>query len=211
MYPNDPHQFPTPTPTPPPTDYLNQIAPQAPKKTLMSFGIRQVIVVGGALILLVIILIIIVNSIAGARRDPLERLSARLTSTETIVTAAQPNLKSSKLRSLNSNLSLSMTNTNRDIAKPFLSAGIDIKKLDKKIVAGESTEALAERLENARLNAVYDRTYAREMAYQLGTLLTLMKQTYTDSNNGELRTFLTTAYNNLEPTQASFANFSENE
>ena len=204
MYPNQP----TPPPSQLPTDYLNQIAPQAPKRSPFSFGLKQIIIIGGALVVLVIILALIVNTFSTGSRGPMEHLSARLTATETVITNAQANLKSSKLRSLNSNLKLYMTNTNRDIVAPLESAGIDIKKLDKKIIAEESTEALAARLEDARLNAVYDRTYAREMTYQLGTLLTLMNQIYTSTKSTELKTFLKSAYDNLRPTQESLGNFS---
>jgi hypothetical protein len=204
MYPN---QNPTPSSSPLPVDYLNQIAPQAPKKPMFTFGIKQVIMIGAVLIVLVIILAIIVNSVAGGSKDPLEHLSARLTATQTVATNAQTNLKSSELRSLNSNLKLFLTNTNRDIGAPLLSAGVNAAKLDKTIVSAESTAALSARLEDARLNAVYDRTYAREMAYQLGQTMTLMEQINSSTSNAKLKAFLRTTYTSLKPTQESFANF----
>ena len=226
MFPNQPEQTPPQTPPqgpapqpqwPPqpsapaspqlPGDYLNQIAPQAPKKALFSFGIKQIIIIGIALVVLVSALALIVSAVAGGQKDPVQRLSARLTATEVIATDAQANLKSSKLRSLNSNLKLYLTNTNRDIAEPLLKAGVDIKKLNKNIIAKESTEALSGRLEDARLNAVFDRTYAREMAYQLGTTMTLMSEIYNSTNSTSLQTFLKSAYDSLKPTQESFANF----
>lgn len=204
MYPNQP----TPPQAPLPTDYLNQIATQVPKKSMLHFGMRQIIMIGAALVILVIILSVVMNSIASGKREPLEHLSARLTATQAVVTNAQVNLKSSKLRSLNSNLKLYMTNTNRDITAPLLAAGVDTKKLSKNIVVAESTTALSARLEDARLNAVFDRTYAREMTYQLGTLMTTMNDIYKSTSNAELKTFLKTSYDNLKPTQASFSNFS---
>lgn len=202
MYPNQP-----PTPTNLPVDYLNQISPQAPKKPKFSFGIKQIIMIGAVLIVLVIILAVIVNGIASSGQAPLERLSARLTATQTVATSAQRNLKSSELRSLNSNLKLYLTNTNRDIAAPLLLAGVDGTKLDTTILAAESTAALSARLEDARLNGVFDRTYAREMTYKLGQTMTLMDQIYKSTSNIKLKTFLQSAYSSLKPTQASFANF----
>lgn len=230
MYPNQPPQMPTPTPPPQeppqapaptpypypgqvatpsvlPTDYLNQIAPQAPKKALFTFGIKQMILIGVALVVLVSILAIVVNGIAGGKKEPLEHLAARLNATQVVVNDAQVNLKSSELRSLNSNLKLYMTNTNRDIAAPLLAVGINTAKPNKSIVASEATTALSARLEDARLNAVFDRTYAREMAYQLSTIMTLINQDYKATRNVQLRTFLKSAYDNLQPTQESFANF----
>jgi len=211
MYPNDPQQQPTPQHAQTPLDYLNQIAPQAPKKSLFRLGLPQVIFLVVGVIALFIILAVVSSSVANSRTEPLERLTVRLGATQKIVTDAQDNLQSSKLRSLNSNLALYLTNTNRDIATPLLAAGISPSKIDKTIVASESTAELTARLEDARLNAVYDRTYAREMAYILGNLLTLMKQTYSGTNSTSLRAFLNTSYENLEPTQQSFANFSASE
>ena len=208
MFPNQPPQEPLPPQQPAPVNYLDQIAPQAPKKSLFTFGIKQVAVVGAALIVLVIILAVTVNSLAGGRTEPLEKLSTRLSVTEKLVTGAQKNLKSSKLRSLNSNLTLYMANTNRDIATPLTNAGVNTAKMSPKVIAAESTTKMTERLESARLNAVYDRTYAREMAYQLDTLLTLMNQIYLSTSSASLKTFLKTAYDNLKPTQESFQSFS---
>lgn len=219
MYPNQPPQAPTPpqsplptpgTPpsgTPMPVDYLNQIAPQAPKKSIFTLGIKQMIIIGAALIILVIILAVVVNTIVSNGRTPLEHLTARLTATQSIANGAQVNLKSSQLRSLNSNLKLYLTNTNRDIIAPLLSAGVNTAKIDKNILNAESTTALSARLEDARLNAVYDRTYAREMTFQLSETMTLMNQIYGSTSNNKLKVFLKSAYDNLKPTEESFANF----
>jgi len=208
MYPNQPPYGTPPPQQPLPTDYLNQIAPDSPKKPFFSFGLKQVIIGAVALIVLMLILVGIVNALTGGQKSSLQRLPARLAATEVIATDAQKNLKSSKLRSLNSNLKLYMTNTNRDIATPLLGAGVNTAKLSDSIIALESTTELSARLEDARLNGVFDRTYAREMTYQLGTLMTLMTEIYNSTRNTELKTFLKTSYDSLKPTQESFANFS---
>jgi hypothetical protein len=149
-----------------------------------------------------------VGAFSTSKKEPLERLSVRLTATEKIAVEAQGNLKSSKLRSVNSNLKLYLTNTNRDIGAPLLAAGVTVAKLDKKVIVAESTTALEGRLVDAKLNGVFDRTYAREMTFQLGTILTLLSETYNATSNPTLKAFLKSAYDNLKPTQESFANFS---
>jgi len=207
MYPNQQTPFP-PSQAPLPSDYLNQIAPQGPKKTGFTFGLKQIIIIGAALVILMIIISVVVGGVASSGKEPLERLAARYAATEAVAVASQPNLKSSKLRSVNSTLKLNMTNTNRDIAAPLLAVGVNTAKLSKSVIASEDTTELSARLEDARLNAVFDRTYAREMAYQLGTLLTLLEQIYSSTSDAELQTFLKTSYDNLKPTQESFANFS---
>jgi hypothetical protein len=215
MFPNQPGPQLAPQPTPPPVptpvpsspDYLNQIAPQAPKKSLFKIGPKLLIIIVGIIILLVAIMSFAFSSANEAKKKPLETLSARLSTTETIATAAQTNLKSSELRSLNSNLKIYLTNTNRDIAAPLLAAGVDVKKISKTVTAAEAPDAINTRLEDARLNAVYDRTYAREMAYQLDTLITLMKQIYKSTSSTKLKAFLQSAFDSLEPTQKSFEDF----
>lgn len=205
MYPNQPQQ---PSPVPPsPTDYLNQISPQTQKTPLFRPGPKLFIVAGLALVIIVAIVAITVNVIVNAQRQPLQELAARLNTTQTIADDAQVNLKSSQLRSLNSNLKIYLTNTNREIGAPLLNNGVNTAKLPESVLKKESSDAIATTLEDARLNAVFDTTYAREMAYQLSNTLTLMRQIRQSTGSASLKTFLDTAITNLEPTQESFANF----
>ncbi|MFY9228294.1 MAG: hypothetical protein WAO28_03135 [Candidatus Microsaccharimonas sp.] len=207
MNPNQPQSPPPNIPNPSSADYLNQIAPKTSRLPRFQLGPKLFLMIGGVLVLLVIILSISVNSIAAGQRRPLEKLAARLQSTETVVKDAQVNLKSSQLRSLNSELKLFMADTNRDLADPLKLAGVDVKKLSATAVKNESTTELTDRLEDARLNAIYDRTYAREMAYRLDTIITLMEQIYDSTSSTSLKTFLETTYKKLEPTQKTFSDF----
>lgn len=198
---------PTTPPTLPSTDYLNQIAPNAPKKPIFKFGPRLLIMIGVALVVLVAIVAITVNVVVAQQRKPLQQLAARFTATEAVATDAQDNIKSSQLRSLNSNLKIYLTNTNRDIGTPLLSAGVDTKKISDDVTNTESTDAMTSRLEDARLNARFDRIYALEMSTQLETLIILMTEILNSTSNQELRAFLESARLNLEPTQKAMADF----
>jgi len=202
MYPDQPRP-------PQPVDYLNEIAPHTPKKRLISFrpGPKLFAVIGAALIILIIIISIIVNSVVSAQRAPLQHLAARLASITTVATNAQANIKSSDLRSLNSNLGIYLANTNRDVAAPLLAAGVNVSNIPDSVTKAESSAALTARLEDDRLNAVYDNQYAVEMAYQLDTLLNLMQQIKESTSNTQLKNFLTSAYTNLQPTQKAFADY----
>ena len=186
-------------------DYLNQIAPQAPKKSFFSLSPKNLIIFGGIAVVIISI-IALISSLAGGINQT-ERLTARLLSTEKIMDSATSKIKTSKLRTLNGNLKIYFTNTIRDI-KPILAADkIDITKLDAKVTSAESSDKILAKLEEARLNVMYDRTYAREMSYKLDTILTLMKQIQNNTKNAKLKTFLQEAYKNLEPTQKQFAEF----
>lgn len=186
-------------------DYLNQIAPQTPKKSGLSRLQFIIVAVVGAVVLLTVIISAVLTSSYNV--EPAKQLAARLQSTEVIVGNAQSKLKSSQLRTLNSNLKIYLTNTNRDITAPLLKDGINVAKLDKKLVASEAGTAITNKLEDARLLATYDRIYALEIASQLDTIVELMRQVNSSTNNKSLKLFLDNAYTNLEPTQKQFAQF----
>lgn len=202
----DPNQQPIQPQQPISIDYLNQIAPQAPKRKL-PFTKMQLIIFGALGIVLITVLILAATLNGSGSKKPTQQLAARLQSTQTIVVDAKTKLKNSQLRALNSNLDIYLTNTNRDIAAPLLKDKVDVAKLDPAVVTAEAGADISLRLEDARLNAIYDRTYAREIAYRLDTIVSLMRQIYESTSNKDLKTFLDSAYTNLEPTQKAFEDF----
>jgi hypothetical protein len=188
-----------------PVDYLNQIAPEAPKRGI---GNRLFLgVIGGGLLLAIIVGIFLLASAGGGSTQKMQTLAARLATLEKIATDSQKTIKSGQLRSTNSNLGIFLTNANRDIAEPLANNDVDIKKLDSSITARENGEELKATLEDARLNAVFDQVYAREMAYQLQTVAALMKEIYDSTNSKSLKDFLIATDNNLRPINEQFTTF----
>lgn len=189
-----------------PADYLNQIAPKVTKRTDF---LKQKPIMIGAVVLVIFFVIMIFAAIVGGLSGgttPIKTLSARLSSTNSTVDSATTNIKNTKLRALNSNLKLYLTNTIRDYTPILTAQKIDIKNIDKKIISAESDTKILAVLEDARLNAVFDMTYAREMTYKLDTILSLMNK-IKSSNNDKLKTFLDSAYKNLKPIQKQFADY----
>lgn len=191
-----------------PLDYLNQIAPQAPKQKKFGLNLRTVLIGGIILVVLVIILSIAAGAIVNSRKDPWQQLSARLTTTKGIVDDASKKLKNSQIRSANSDLKLYLTNTQRDLTPQLTELNIKTDALSDSIVAEEKRTAMIKRLEDARLNAKFDSTYAREMNYQLSTLLALYQKMYAAGGTTSQRTYLKSAYDNLAPIHQSIADFS---
>jgi len=192
----------------PPSDYLNQIAPKTPK-TKIDF-LRQKPILIGLLIVAVIIIITLFALMAGNLLDgtkPIKTLSARLASTSNTATLAKNNIKNTNLRALNSSLNIYLSNTIRDMAPILVLNKIDTKKIDKNITAAESNTKLLAILEDARLNAIYDRTYAREMASQLEKTLLLMNQINNSSKSSKTKSFLDSAIKNLTLIQKQFADY----
>jgi hypothetical protein len=191
-----------------PLDYLNQIAPQAPKKAVFSLNFRTVIMGAIGVIILIIIIATVSGAITSGQKEPWQRFSARLNATTTVVDASSGNIKNSQLRSINSDLKLYLTNTKRDLAKPMTALDINTEKLPAKIVAEENGTGITERLEDGRLNAKFDSTYAREMTYQLATILSLLQQLYSSNVGPQTKELLKTAYDNLLPTYNTVSEFS---
>lgn len=202
MNPDQPPKLPPLSP-----DYLDQIAPQPRKRFNLSKKQLLIVAIAGGALLLAIILIIAGSFMSNSK--PTEVLAARLQTTSEIVNDASTKIKSTSLRALNSNLKIYLTNTLRDIKAPLASSHVDIDKLNSDVLTAESGDTMLATLEDARLNAKYDRIYASEMSYQLDTIVNLMQQIYNGTNNKQLKSFLQNAYQNLEPTQQQFAKFDE--
>lgn len=189
-------------------DYLNQIAPQAPKR-----GVKDMFffwIIGGGLLLAAIVLIITLSSGGGPKHD-MQVLAARMETLQKITSDTQKSLKSSALRSTNSNLTIFLTNANRDIAAPLSANGVDVKKLDSAITAAEKGDKLTQTFEDARLNAVLDRTYAREMTYQLQTIAVLEQKIYKATGSKTLKDYLEKTDADLQPLIKQLSDFSGTE
>ena len=187
-------------------DYLNQIAPQSHKQApkWQRFAILGVIIVG-----IIILLMGVVAILGGSRPAKLPTMAARPQPMQKIVDTAQPQIKANTLRVTNSNLSLYLADANRDMVAPLKTNNVDPAKLDKAVLKKEDGSTLAATLEDARLNAIYDRTYAREMNYQLTTFLLLMKDIRASSSSRSLDTFIDATSANLKTSQQQFASYSD--
>lgn len=194
-----------PDQNPYPIDYLNQIAPEAPKQGLNNKLFFMLI--GGGLLVAIIVGVLALTSGGGGPTQKMQSLAARMVTLQSISSDAQKNIKNNQLRTTNSTLALFLTNANRDIAEPLLKNGVDVKKIDKSIQAKENGDKLTAKLEDARLNATFDRTYAREMSYQLETTAALMKEIYTSTGSKSFKEFLEKTDDNLQPIKKQLAEF----
>ena len=189
-----------------PENYLDQISSGVNQKKPL-FSSKMAIVVGGLVVLLIIFGALALFATPKSNKvGELESLSTRLIALQSVTEDAERELKSSQLRSVNSNLSIYLTNTNRDIEAPLTAAGLnDTKK--KSDVVDPNTEKLTATLEDARLNAIYDRTYAREINFQLATAQVELDNVYKTTTSNELKTFAKQAADNLTPIKEQFNDY----
>lgn len=189
-----------------PENYLDQIAVTGNKKSLLSPRPALFGIIAGVVLLLVIIGSIAAGVYNSSQREPWQLLVARLDAAEAIAANGSKEIKSSQLRSLNSEIRLFMTNTKRDLETPLATLKFDKKKIPSSIIAKESSAPALERLEDARLNAIYDRAYVREMTYQLTQLLSSLQRAYNVSSSST-KDMLSKTYNNLEATHKSLSDY----
>jgi len=192
-------------------DYLNQIAPKPQKKSLLpeSKPIKIGIIAVGFLVIITIVGML--ASAAGSNIGDSERLAARLQSTQSIILSSKPNVKNSQLRTLNTNLITYLANTQVDLTPILLKHNVKMNSLSKTVTSAESDTTILATLEDARLNATYDRIYASEMAHQLDITIILMQKIYKSTSDANLKSVLDTAYKSLQPIQKQFENFNEND
>lgn len=186
-------------------DYLDQIS-TAPKKPTRSEKLFPIVIIAGIVIALLVGVMALFGS-GTSNKDEMARLATRLKTLQSIADTSQKTIKSGSLRGTNTNLSLLLTNANRDIKEPLKNNAVDTSKLNPAIAKQEDGSELKDRLEDARLNAVFDRTYAREMSYQLETLAALMKEIDKNTKSRSLKEFLATTLDQVEPIRQQFADF----
>ena len=190
-----------------PIDYLNQIAPPPQKPGINKRSVILVIALIGTVLAIVISFLVFVSQSASSPKKSMVTLAARMQAMQEVSDKAQKNIKSTHLRSINSNLRVLLADANRDIATPLSAEKIDVKKLDKKVVDEEKADKINTTLEDARLNAVFDDTYAREMSFKLTTISLLLQQIYDQSNNKAMQDFLVETDENLQPIKEQLDEF----
>ncbi len=215
MYPNQPNQ-PTPPQQQPPQpqpeysiDYLDQIS--APQKRIIAPNPLVLLGVIGVGILAIIGFGIMIFSSSGTSgTDRVASLNLRLATLQKIADTQQRNLRDNELRSTNAALSLYLSNTARDMKDPVAALGITDKTIPKNLTTTESklTSDINAKFEEAKLNVMLDRSYAREMTYQIGVLRSMMTSAYKNTSNQKLKATLETSDPSLAQVAKNFESFS---
>lgn len=173
----DPNQNYTPPPTNYSIDYLDQIAPQQASRG-PSPKVMIAAIVAGVIALVVFGMMIFGGG--ASNTDKWTQLYLRVSTIESIVSKTQTDLKDSALRGANSKLALYLADAKNDIKEIAIKSGMKTDKIPDKLKSNESKykQALTTKLEDAKVKVILDRTYAREMAYQIDVISALMQQNY---------------------------------
>lgn len=92
------------------------------------------------------------------------------------------------------------------LIKAFSDAGVGVGNA-KDSKDDETSQETTEKLEEARLNGVFDRVYAREMSYRLTTIMIQLDTLHKTTDDAALKEYLESTYKNLEPLQKQFEEY----
>lgn len=185
-----------------PVNYLDQIAPKPEKR---DFGNLKFFAVVGSVLAVIVLLLMYLTA---DKPLPLPTLALRLGYTLEAADKAKKSIKSNDLHSINSNFITFLNVANRDLEKELVRLDVNMKKVDKKILAKENGSELFAALEDARLNATFDRVYPREMDSQLTSMRNVMAEIYEGTDSKKLKEYLNKTDDQMQVIQDQFKEFS---
>lgn len=172
------------------------------------------LLIGGAILVFVIMIFGMIFSGDGNKeRDYVDKVYLRASNLISETGNYTKLVKSSQLRSMGNSLIAILTETQYAIGTS-LKEDFGAKSLEKPNKETTKTDEDAvmvkylETLENGRLNGILDRVYTREVAYQIGMLISAEQDAYTRTKKDNLRTALEKSMTNLDTLYNQFNEFS---
>lgn len=192
---------------PVPLDYLDTIAAPQTTQTMNPFILWGLI---GGVVLLVIFAVIFLLSAGGpSSSERLQQAIWRMQAIEELTTQSGKTIQSSDLRAANSNVTSILTGAEQE--------AIELYGANKKFTPAPKTAAitteftdLAATLDDARLNARFDRVYSREIGFQLAALRSELTGVSAGSSPA-LKEFITKTTNNIDPLSKQFTDFNNSQ
>lgn len=186
--------------------YLDQIATPVQKKTMNPLFLW--VGIGAILLALLVGVFALLNSGGPSQTEKVSSFIFRVQALKKLSTDSTKSVQSSELRALNGSMGTILTG----IDTTLQASAVTDKKSAKAPKGSKVTveyEQIAQKLDDARLNVAFDRTYAREVAYQLGKLRSEMNYIYDGSKSKTLRTNLEKADADIKKLAADFTKFNQ--
>lgn len=194
-----------------PVDYLATIAP-AQKAKPLSIQVIIAVIVGVLLIFSVISFLFLARSpINTSLSDKAVELNSRYTSIGSVANKYQKIIIDPKLRATNSQLTVFLANAKNNLNDTVAAQKIAVKNvtIPELVISNNKKRitALNETLNNAQINNTVDRIYAKEMAYELESIGSLLISLKNKSNNQTVQSYVTSTVDNLNVVHKSFTEF----
>ncbi len=211
---NNPNQQPQ---NPYTIDYLNQIAPKQ-KQPLFD---KTMMIVFGVLAFAIVAFVgmMVFSSARGdSNSETLLRAYFKVQKTNELATKYQGRLQNSDLRAINSGLATTLSSDETKLKTLLDSSKIEIPKAEKnktppKIISQVDRDIaeLDKILDDAFLNAVLDRTYAREMSYNLDVINSLLKRVESSTRSESSKTTVGEIIKSLDISSGQFREYSQSD
>jgi hypothetical protein len=198
-----------PTETPNALDYLNQIAPKMPKRSIFDNKLKLAIYVLGGIFVITILSII---AIALAKSLPLnikptDKLATRLIIAQEISDIGADKIRSGDLRILNEGLASGLAQINGDLQTLLAAEGVDLENIDTSLLPTEISSTAQESFDQSTTTAMYNRSFAKEIVFRLDLIRISMDQVSRTTGNNELKTALAVALEQIATLRKSFAEY----
>ena len=222
MYPNQPpdqqqqYQPPQQPVLPPlqPLDtggsYLDTIAAPQRQNTLNPFVLWGII--GGVILALIIAVLLMFNSGGPSQAESFTAYVHRTQALTKLTTNSKKTIQSTELRALNATTNIVLNTANQESTSVL--TAVQLKNLPAPAKSSPVTaefSQLTTKLNDARLNVVYDRVYAREVGYQLAKIRAELSTLYKSSKSKSLRTYLEKTDGNLKPLVSQYNEFNNSQ
>lgn len=225
MYPNQPPEQ-QPQPQPPQSyvplppiqastetgepNYLDTIAAPQRQNTLNPFVLWGII--GGVILALIVVVLFMFNSGGPSQAESFTSYVHRVQALSKLTTSSTKTIQSTELRALNATTSSVLGTANQESTSVL--GTVELKKLPAATKTSPVTAEFSElttKLNDARLNVVYDRVYAREVGYQLAKIRAELNALHKSSKSKSLRTYLEKTDDNLKPLVSQYNEFNNSQ
>ncbi len=174
------------------TEFLNQLNNKPPSKFSQN---KFLYLVGGGIGIIILTLIGILI-LSNQKTVTTNSLLIQTEQVAKIVKKYHKDLEDNQLRSVDSNLQLSLTNYIRDLNK--------YKNKDEKTTEKPDDSAIYDQLDDASLNALLDRNYTQIMIFELDKLMIETDKLYRRSKKSDIKEILKTNYTNISAIKDQF-------
>lgn len=188
-------------------DYLNQIAPPMPQKTINRFAVFGMI--AGVIALGVFLMVVMTGSGRPDVSSQTKLIQARIATLQSVTAEQQKHLKQNELVSVNATLSTTLTSMMSSLDDLKKAQGIKSVPLVQSTTEKAYQTSLSGKFNDAYLTGTLDRTYAGEMAYQLAILKSMVqKLTSISPNSQSIKTFHESSIPSIDVASKQFSDFS---
>lgn len=199
-------------------DYLGGIAPQSPTNTVSIGGFqltkKMLLFIGGGAAALILAVVLLFASQKPADPNMLNEASLYTSYIDTaeITKHSKKYLNSSHLRATNGSLQTFLINSATQMETPMAKSGIDHKKLKTAAKKPPYHDVkMAEKLEDARLNAIYDRVYAQQVGYKLEIMMATLQKVKKINTRKSMQEYIKQVEPSLKTLQEAIKKYNDNE